>query len=93
MESKIYTIGYVQSPNTPCIKITGQWLKKLGFNIGDKLAFTLENNKIILSKVSQYTPKQKIKKQLINTFDWLTFANMVLKELSIFMLVFRVSKY
>lgn len=52
MKSKIYTIGYIQSPNTPCIKITGQWLKKLGFNIGDKLAFTLDNGKIILSKLS-----------------------------------------
>jgi len=52
MKSKIYTIGYIQSPNTPCIKITGQWLKNLGFNIGDKLAFSLENGKIVLSKLS-----------------------------------------
>lgn len=52
MKSKIYTIGYIQSSKTPCIKITGQWLKKLGFNIGDKLSFNLENGKIVLSKLS-----------------------------------------
>lgn len=57
MQSKIYTIGYIQS-NTPCIKITGQWLKNLGFNIGDKLDFSLENGKIVLSKLSLQKRKE-----------------------------------
>ena len=44
--------------DTTNIKITGQWLKNLGFNIGDKLDFSLENGKIILSKLSLQKRKE-----------------------------------
>ena len=52
MAKRKYTIGYVPANNydTPCIKITGKWLKACGFNIGDKLEMLQSKNMIILTK-------------------------------------------
>lgn len=38
--------------NTPFIRISGKWLNKQGFNIGDKLKYISSKNMIILVKMS-----------------------------------------
>lgn len=40
--------GYRYKP-TPAIRITGQWLKEVGFNIGDKILVKCENGKLIIT--------------------------------------------
>lgn len=53
MNNKIYTIGYIMGKeNTPFIRISGKWLNKQGFNIGDKLKYISSKNMIILVKMT-----------------------------------------
>lgn len=53
MFNKTYTIGYMMGKeNTPFIRISGKWLNKQGFNIGDKLKYISSKNMIILVKMS-----------------------------------------
>lgn len=40
--------GYHYKP-TPTIRISGQWLKSIGFNIGDKVLVKCENGKLIIT--------------------------------------------
>ena len=63
MFNKTYTIGYMMGKeNTPFIRISGKWLNKQGFNIGDKLKYISSKNMIILVKMPDVeTPD--IKKQ------------------------------
>lgn len=44
---KIYTISYRE--DKPYIRISGNHLKRFGFNIGDKMAVLFEKNKIQLT--------------------------------------------
>jgi formylmethanofuran dehydrogenase subunit D len=41
--------GYHYKP-TPTITLKGQWLKELGFEIGDKVNVQCKNNKIVIIK-------------------------------------------
>ncbi len=61
---KIYTITEVS--DRPTIKITGKWLEKMGFKVGDKLEAIVENNMIVLIKISPEEIKEikEISKQL-----------------------------
>lgn len=53
MFNKTYTIGYMMGKeNTSFIRISGKWLNKQGFNIGDKLKYISSKNMIILVKMS-----------------------------------------
>lgn len=36
----------------PKITISGNWLEKAGFNIGDEITIKIENNKLILTPLS-----------------------------------------
>ena len=40
--------GYKYKP-TPSIRISGQWLKTLGFDIGDKILVKCENGRLIIT--------------------------------------------
>lgn len=51
MQNKIYTVSYILSPDVPCIKITGKWLKQFNINIGDKLSLSINNQGLLLSKI------------------------------------------
>ena len=53
---KIYTVSNYD--NKPFIRLTGKWLEKYGFNIGDKLEFIEGKNIIILAKVPNAKTRQ-----------------------------------
>lgn len=62
--------GNYQNPKLPYIKFGGDWLFKLGFEIGEVLEIKLEENRIILQKadkkeVEKHNLKCLIKKQLL----------------------------
>ncbi len=40
--------GYRYKP-TPAIRLSGQWLKEIGFNIGDPVLVKCENGKLIIT--------------------------------------------
>lgn len=60
----IYTI--TEAFNRPTIKMTGKWLERMGFKGGDKLEAVVENNMIVLIKISLEEIKEikEISKQL-----------------------------
>lgn len=60
---RTYTIGYMMGKeDTPFIRLSGNWLKGQGFNVGDKLKYISSKNMIILVKMPDVeTPD--IKKQ------------------------------
>jgi hypothetical protein len=49
-KQRILTIYYIYKNNkrVPYIRLTGNWLKDLGFTQGRKIKLTLENKKIII---------------------------------------------
>ena len=47
-----YNFGYKEE-YIPCIKLTGKWLEKLGFKIGDKINLIKDNDIIILMKADK----------------------------------------
>lgn len=53
-----YVPNYEQN-NIPCIKLTGKWLEKMGFNIGDTIQMINDNNIIILMKADKQMIKTK----------------------------------
>ena len=55
MKKRIYTLGVVHSGQkrriTPILKMTGEWLIELGFEIGDRFQVITSENEIILRKI------------------------------------------
>ena len=53
MKKRTYTISYgTTGLDVPNIKIVGKWLKKLGFNVGDKIEVIEDENKLTLIKIA-----------------------------------------
>jgi len=51
-KKRTYTITYAPTGfDVPSIKITGKWLKEIGFDIGNKLEIIKSKNMLILAKV------------------------------------------
>lgn len=46
---KVYRTSGYQYRETPTIMLKGQWLKELGFDIGDYISVSCENGKIIIT--------------------------------------------
>lgn len=46
---KVHELGGYQYKPTPTIVLKGQWLKELGFNIGDYISVSYENGKLIIT--------------------------------------------
>jgi len=63
---KTYTVGYMMGKeDTPFIKLSGNWLKDQGFNVGDKLKYISSKNMIILVKMPNVeTPEDKRKREI-----------------------------
>lgn len=61
---KIYTVTEVS--DRPTIKLTGKWLEEVGFKVGDKVEAIVENNMLILIKITPEEVKElkEICKQL-----------------------------
>lgn len=61
---KIYTVTEVA--DRPTIKLTGKWLEEVGFEVGDKVEAIVENNMLILIKITPEEVKElkEICKQL-----------------------------
>ena len=61
---KIYTLTEVS--DRPTIKLTGKWLEEVGFKVGDKVEAIVENNMLILIKITPEEVKElkEICKQL-----------------------------
>ena len=61
---KIYTVTEVS--DRPTIKLTGKWLEEVGFKVGDKVEAIVENNMLILIKITPEEIKElkEICKQL-----------------------------
>lgn len=52
MCNKTYTIGYMMwKDDVPFIRLSGNWLKEQGFNVGNKLKYISSKNMIILVKI------------------------------------------
>lgn len=49
---------------TPTIMLKGQWLKKLGFDIGDYVSITCENGKLVITRMRRELLLQKPKRIL-----------------------------
>lgn len=47
---KVYRSSGYQYRETPTIMLKGQWLKELGFDIGDYISVSCENGKIIITR-------------------------------------------
>jgi len=47
-ELKVYEAPGQSSRYRPCIRLQGQWLKNLGFNIGDKITVKEEVGRLII---------------------------------------------
>lgn len=58
---KTYTVGYMMGKeDIPFIRLSGNWLKEQGFNVGDKLKYISSKNMIILVKMPDVeTPEDK----------------------------------
>ena len=53
MYNKTYAVGYMMGKDdVPFIRISGNWLKEQGFNVGDKLKYISSKNMIILVKMT-----------------------------------------
>lgn len=66
MCNKIYTVGYMMGKeDTPFIRLSGNWLKDQGFNVGDKLKYISSKNMIILVKMpNDKTPEDKKQQEI-----------------------------
>ena len=49
---------------TPTIMLKGQWLKELGFDIGDYVSITCENGKLVITRMRRELLLQKPKRIL-----------------------------
>lgn len=45
--------GYTIPDRRPAIKLQGKWLTELNFNIGDKIEVKCEENRLIITKVTE----------------------------------------
>ncbi len=63
---KTYTVGYMMGKeDTPFIRLSGNWLKDQGFNVGDKLKYISSKNMIILVKMPNVeTPENKKQREI-----------------------------
>lgn len=59
---KVCYLPNYKNDNIPCIKLTGKWLEKLGFKVGDTINLIKDNDIIILMKAD---------KQIIETKEML----------------------
>lgn len=66
MCNKTYTVGYMMGKeDTPFIRLSGNWLKNQGFNVGDKLKYISSKNMIILVKMpNDKTPEDKKQQEI-----------------------------
>ena len=61
MNTKFLKIGYTHSTNrtsrktkfTPKITLTGEWLKNLGFEIGQNVEIEIKKNQLIIKNLNQ----------------------------------------
>lgn len=46
---KVYGMSGYQYRSIPTIQLKGEWLKEIGFNIGDYISITCENGKLVIT--------------------------------------------
>ena len=67
MYNKTYTVGYMMGKeDTPFIRLSGNWLKEQGFNVGDKLKYISSKNMIILVRMTDNETLELNKKNKLN---------------------------
>lgn len=67
---KTYTVGYMMGKqDTPFIRLSGNWLKDQGFNVGDKLKYISSKNMIILVKMPNVETPENKKQQEIKRLE------------------------
>ncbi|KUO71302.1 MAG: hypothetical protein APF81_01710 [Desulfosporosinus sp. BRH_c37] len=62
---KVYEASGCQSLQVPCILLRGQWLKQLGFSIGDRITVTMNSGQLIIDLIQgqeEAIEQQKIRK-------------------------------
>lgn len=66
MYNKTYAVGYMMGKDdVPFIRISGNWLKEQGFNVGDKLKYISSKNMIILVKMPDVkSPEDKKQREI-----------------------------
>lgn len=66
MCNKTYTVGYMMGKDVvPFIRLSGNWLKGQGFNVGDKLKYISSKNMIILVRMPDVeTPEDKKQREI-----------------------------
>lgn len=48
---KVYESSNSKSKNIPCIRLQGQWLKRLGYEIGDNIIVKEEEGKLVIEPI------------------------------------------
>lgn len=67
---KTYTVGYMMGKeDTPFIRLSGNWLKDQGFNVGDKLKYISSKNMIILVKMPNVETLEDKKQREIKNLE------------------------
>ena len=46
---KVYGMSGYRYRSTPTIQLKGEWLKEMGFDIGDYISITCENGKLVIT--------------------------------------------
>ena len=46
---KVYGMSGYHYRSTPTIQLKGEWLKEIGFDIGDYISITCENGKLVIT--------------------------------------------
>ena len=46
---KVYGMSGYRYRSTPTIQLKGEWLKEIGFDIGDYISITCENGKLVIT--------------------------------------------
>ena len=77
MQKKSFTVGYLpqsKSENTPYIRISGNWLKEFGIDVGDKLELVKGKNMLVLTKVpSRITEQERKNKEILKLESQIRF--------------------
>ena len=72
MQKKCFTVGYLpqsNTDNTPYVRLSGQWLKEFGIDVGDKLELVKGKNMICLMKIPGRIIEKERKDKEISTLE------------------------
>lgn len=79
-QMKVYGQSGYHYKSTPAIMLKGQWLKELGFEIGDYISVSCENGKLVITPDAERAEGFKAKLKKDTSYKGLWIVNFILKE-------------